>query len=69
MRGVSGSRILDDVWRASARVDFKQNKFSISPEVEYTAANWGDLNDEARAQNNLKYVGNLRGTVKVMYSF
>ena len=69
MRGVSGSRILDDVWRASARVDFKQNKFSISPEVEYTAANWGDLNDEARAQNNLKYVGNLRGTVRVMYSF
>jgi len=69
MRGVSGSRILDDVWRASARIDFKQNKFSLTPEIEYTAATWGDLNTEALAGNNLKNVGNLRGTVRVMYSF
>lgn len=68
-RGISGARILDDVWRASARVDFKQNKFSISPEIEYTAAKWGDLNAEAKAGNNIKNVGNLRGMVRVMYSF
>lgn len=69
VRGVSGSRILDDVWRASARVDFKQNKFNITPEVEYTAANWGDTSRTATAENNMKAVGNLRGTLRVMYSF
>lgn len=69
MRGVSGNRILDDVWRASARVELKQNKFSLTPEIEYTAAKWGDINNEALAINNLKNLGNLRGTVRVMYSF
>ena len=69
VRGVSGARVLDDVWRASARVDFKQNKFNISPEIEYTAARWGDLNAEGKAQNNMKDVGNLRAMVRVMYSF
>lgn len=69
VRGASRARILDDVWRASARVDFKQNKFNISPEIEYTAATWGDLNAEGKAQNNLKDVGNLRAMVRVMYSF
>lgn len=69
VRGASGARILDDVWRASARVDFKQNKFNISPEIEYTAATWGDLNAEGKAQNNMKDVGNLRAMVRVMYSF
>lgn len=69
VRGVSGARVLDDVWRASARVDFKQNKFNISPEIEYTAAKWGDLNAEGKAQNNMKDVGNLRAMVRVMYSF
>ncbi|WP_313503161.1 hypothetical protein [Kaistella carnis] len=69
VRGASGARILDDVWRASARVDFKQNKFNISPEIEYTAAKWGDLNAEGKAQNNMKDVGNLRAMVRVMYSF
>ena len=69
VRGASGNRILDNVWRASARIDFKQNKFSITPEVEYTAAKWGDTTPQALAGNNLKYVGNLRGTLRVMYSF
>ena len=69
VRGVSGARVLDDVWRASARVDFKQNKFNISPEIEYTAATWGDLNAEGKAQNNMKDVYNLRAMVRVMYSF
>ncbi|MCQ4034903.1 hypothetical protein [Kaistella montana] len=69
VRGASGTRILDQVWRASARVDFKQNKFNISPEIEYTAATWGDMDSEATAANNLKDVGNLRAMVRVMYSF
>lgn len=69
VRGASGTRILDQVWRASARVDFKQNKFSISPEIEYTAATWGDTDREGTAANNLKDVGNLRAMVRVMYSF
>ncbi|MEC5156258.1 hypothetical protein [Chryseobacterium sp. MP_3.2] len=69
VRGASGPRIINDLWRASARVDFKQNKFNVSPEIEYTAAKWGDINTEAKAQNNIKDVGNLRAMVKVMYSF
>ncbi len=69
VRGTSGPRIIDDLWRASARVDFKQNKFSITPELEYTAAKWGDTNAEGKAGNNLKEVGNFRGMVRVMYSF
>lgn len=68
-RGVSGTRILDQVWRASARVDFKQNKFAITPEIEYTAAKWGDIGLDATATNNMKDVGNLRAMVRVMYSF
>ena len=69
VRGLSGTRILDDVWRASARVDFKQNKFNISPEIEYTAATWGDMNTTGKAENTMKDVGNFRGMVRVMYSF
>ncbi|MBF8456081.1 hypothetical protein IV494_02710 [Kaistella sp. G5-32] len=69
VRGSSGPRILDAVWRASARVEFKQNKFNIAPEIEYTAAKWGDTNTEAKAENNSKDVGNLRAMVRVMYSF
>lgn len=69
IRGTSGNRILDNVWRASARVDIKQNKFSITPEIEYTVAKWGDTNADAKAGNNLKTVGNFRGMVRVMYSF
>lgn len=69
MRGVSGTRILDNVWRASARVEFKQKKFNIAPEVEYTAAKFGDMQTDATAGGTFSDVGNLRGTVRVMYSF
>lgn len=69
VRGNASPRILDEVWRASARVDFKQNKFNISPEIEYTAARWGDISATATAQGNIKNVGNVRGLIKVMYSF
>lgn len=69
MRGVSGTRVVDNVWRASARVDFKQNKFRISPEIEYTAAKYGDLNPDATAGNNAKDVGNFRVMASAVYSF
>lgn len=69
VRGSSGTRILNHVWRTSARVEFKQNKFNISPEIEYTAAEWGDTNAEAVAENNLKDVGNIRALIRVIYSF
>lgn len=71
MRGVSGTRVVDNVWRASARVDFKQNKFRVTPEIEYTAATWGDLNSNASgtADLNTKNVGNFRAMVSCAYSF
>ena len=69
MRGASGTRILDHVWRASARVEFKQNKFNIAPELEYTAAKFGNMQPDATANVNFTNVGNLRGMVRVMYSF
>ena len=69
VRGVSGNRVVDNVWRASARVDFKQNKFKISPELEYTAATWGDLKTDATSGNNEINVGNFRALVSASYSF
>ena len=69
VRGASGTRILDNIWRASARVDFKQNKFLIVPEVEYTSATWGDLKPDATAGDNQKNVGNVRVMARVQYSF
>jgi hypothetical protein len=69
-RGVSGSRVVDNVWRVSGRVDFKQNKFRISPELEYTAVTWGDLvKSSATADTNKKDLGNLRAMVSCSYSF
>ena len=69
VRGVSGTRVVDNVWRASARVDFKQNKFRITPELEYTAATWGDLKTDATSGNNETNVGNFRALVSASYSF
>lgn len=69
VRGVSGSRIVDNVWRASARVDFKENKFKLSPEIEYTSATWGDLKTDATSGNNKETVGNFRALISATYSF
>jgi hypothetical protein len=69
MRGLSGSRVVDNVWRASARVDFKKNKLKISPELEYTAATWGDADLYAKATTNKTDVGNFRAMVSCVYSF
>ena len=69
MRGLTGSRVIDNVWRVSGRVDFKKNKFRISPELEYTAATWGDADLFGKATTNKKDVGNLRTMVSCVYSF
>ena len=69
MRGTSGTRGVDNVWRAAARVDFKQNKFRITPELEYTAATWGDLESDASIGGNTTDVGNFRAMISCAYSF
>jgi hypothetical protein len=69
MRGVSGTRALDNVWRLSGRIDFKQNKFRVTPEVEYTSATWGDLKSDGSASGNSKKVGNVRAMVSCVYAF
>lgn len=71
MRGVSGTRVIDNVMRVSGRVDFKHNKFRITPELEYTAATWGDLNSNANATADLnqKDVANFRAMISCAYSF
>lgn len=70
-RGVSGTRVVDQVMRVSGRVDFKQNKFRVTPEIEYTGATWGDLNanGDGTADLNKKDVSNMRFMVSCAYSF
>ena len=71
MRGVSGTRVVDQVMRVAGRVDFKQNKFRVTPEIEYTGATWGDLNanGDATANLNKKDVSNMRFMISCAYSF
>ncbi|WP_395043273.1 hypothetical protein [Flavobacterium sp.] len=68
-RGNTATRGVDNVWRASGRVDFKQNKFRITPEIEYTKATWGDLKSDFSIENNEKKLGNLRAMISCAYSF
>jgi hypothetical protein len=71
MRGVTGTRVVDQIMRVSGRVDFKQNKFRVTPEIEYTGATWGDLNanGDGTANLNKKDVSNMRFMVSCAYSF
>jgi len=69
MRGISGSRVVDNVLRASARVDFKKNKFRVSPELEYTTATWGDADLYGKAGANKTDVNNVRVMVSCVYTF
>lgn len=71
MRGVSGTRVVDQVMRIAGRVDFKQNKFRVSPELEYTGATWGDLNINGNGTSDLnaKKVANTRFLISCAYSF
>ncbi len=68
-RGITGPRVIDNVWRVSGRVDFKKNKFRVSPELEYTSATWGDADLFAKATTNKKDVANFRAMISCVYSF
>ena len=51
----------------SARVDFKENKFKLSPELEYTlAATWGAMDSSAKVVSAKENVGNFRALVKLL---
>ena len=70
MRGLNGTtRAVDNVWRVSARVDFKENKFKLTPEVEYTAAIWGTMDTSAKVTSAKENVRNFRAFVSATYSF
>jgi hypothetical protein len=68
-RGLSMTRGVKDMWRASARVDFKQNKFKLTPELEYTAATHGDAQNNLSISGNENKVGNFRANIVMVYSF
>ncbi|MGV1011918.1 MAG: hypothetical protein ACOYBS_05660 [Flavobacterium sp.] len=70
-RGVSTGRTVAKVMRVSGRVDFKQNKFRVTPEIEYTGATWGDQSakKDGTADLNSKNVSNMRFMVSCAYSF
>ena len=68
-RGIDLNRGVKDMWRASARIDFKQNKMRISPEIEYTHATHGDTQSNLMISGNENSVGNFRATVSMVYSF
>jgi len=70
-RGVALGRTVDKVMRVSGRVDFKQNKFRVTPEIEYTGATWGDQSakKDGTADLNSKNVSNMRFMISCAYSF
>lgn len=57
--------------RVSGRVDFKQNKFRVSPEIEYTGATWADQSakKDGTVDLNAKDVSNMRFMISCAYSF
>lgn len=67
--GVNGARVIDNVWRLSGRVDFKQNKFRITPELELTSATWGSSDAHGKATSAFKDVSNFRAMVSCVYAF
>jgi hypothetical protein len=68
-RGINASRGVKDMWRASARIDFKQNKFRLTPEIEYTAATHGTTQSDLSISGAENKVGNFRAMVSAVYSF
>ena len=64
-----GSKVVDNVWRLSGRIDFKKNKFRISPELELTSADWGASDAYGKATGALTNVSNFRTMVSCVYTF
>lgn len=69
-RGVAlDKRTVNDVYRVAGRVDFKQGKVKIAPEIEYTAANWGLANKAGKVTGDLTNVGNVRFLLSSVLTF
>lgn len=64
-----GARTVDNVWRLSGRVDFKKNKFRVSPELELTSAKWGKTDAYGKAASNFETVSNFRTMISCVYTF
>jgi hypothetical protein len=67
--GVNGARMVDNVWRLSGRIDFKKNKFRISPELELTSADWGAADAYGKSTGALTNVSNFRTMISCVYTF
>lgn len=72
-RGLSSTlngRMVKDVMKISGRVDFKSGKLRISPEIEYSAANYGTSDNSANVVSGTEnYYQNWRVLASVVYSF
>jgi hypothetical protein len=69
-RGVTlDKRSVKDVTRVAGRIDFKQGKVRISPELEYTSANWGLANKAGKVTGDLTGVGNVRFLLSSVLTF
>lgn len=70
-RGIAatGGRMVDNVWRVSGRVDFKKNKFRITPELELTSADWGTADAFGKVTGATTSVSNFRTMVSCVYTF
>ncbi|CAH0995528.1 hypothetical protein EMA8858_01651 [Emticicia aquatica] len=69
-RGISlEKRSVKDVVRAAGRIDFKSGKMRFSPELEYTAANWGNADKTGKVSGTLTNVGNVRFLFSTAYTF
>ncbi len=64
-----GARTVDNVWRLSGRIDFKKNKFRVSPELELTSAKWGNTDAYGKAASNFETVSNFRTMISCAYTF
>jgi hypothetical protein len=69
-RGISlEKRTIKDVVRAAGRIDFKSGKMRFTPELEYTAANWGASDKTGAVTGALTNVGNVRFLFSTAYTF
>lgn len=66
---VNGGRMVDNVWRVSGRVDFKKNKFRITPELELTSADWGAADAFGKVTGPTTSVSNFRTMISCVYTF
>ncbi|MEN9928603.1 MAG: hypothetical protein RLZZ231_524 [Bacteroidota bacterium] len=66
---VNGGRMVDNVWRVSGRVDFKKNKFRITPELELTSADWGAADAFGKVTGPTTAVSNFRTMISCVYTF